>query len=208
IKPNQFKVSIAADTPVGTHDVRAVGAYGISGARLFAVSRGLTEIREVEPNDTPDKAQAVPMNAAINGSSDGNGDDFFRFPAKKGERVTIDCQAFRLDSTLRASMVLSTADGKQLLQSKPYYGRTDPFLDFLVPADGDYLLRLHDMTFAGGLPYRLIISTRPHIESVFPAAVRPGETVELTVLGRNLPGGQPTTASIVPGTPLESLKLS
>src|SRR5690242_2569682 len=79
VKPNQFRVTIAADVPAGTYEVRAVGKYGISGGRLFAVSRGLTEVAEVEPNDTPDKAQRVPLNCAINGNSDGNGDDFFRF---------------------------------------------------------------------------------------------------------------------------------
>lgn len=209
VKPNQFKVTIAADTPVGSHDVRAVGAFGISGARLFAVSRGLAEVREVEPNDTPDKAQAVPMNAVINGTSDGNGDDYFRFPAKKGERVTIDCYAFRLDSTLRASMVLSTSDGKApevtLAQSKPYYTRTDPLIDFIAPADGDYLLRLHDAIFSGGLPYRLVISNRPHIENVFPMAIQPGETVDLTVRGRNLPAGKPAAESAIQGLPLEQI---
>src|SRR5262249_53545482 len=91
VKPNLFRVTIAPEVPIGTHDVRAIGKYGISGSRLFAVSQGLAEVREVEPNDTPDKAQPVPMNCAVNGTSDNNGDDFFRFPAKKGERVTIDC---------------------------------------------------------------------------------------------------------------------
>src|SRR5262249_3293663 len=158
VKPNQFRVTIAPDVPVGTHDVRAIGKYGISGSRLFAVSQGLTEVREVEPNDTPDKAQLVPMNCAVNGNSDNNGDDFYRLKAKKGERMTIDCQALRLDSTLRATLVLSTAEGKELAQGKPYYLRTDPLMDFVAPADGDYLLRLHDMTFLGGLPYRLVIS--------------------------------------------------
>lgn len=205
IKPNQFRVTIAADTPIGTHEVRAVGTYGISGSRLIAVSRGLTEVREAEPNNTPDKAQAVPMNAAVSGTSDGNGDDFFRFPARKGERVTIDCQAFRLDSTLRATLELSAADGKGLSQSKPYYDRTDPLLDFTAPADGDYVLRIHDATFSGGLPYRLVISTRPQIENVFPAAVVPGEPAELTVLGRNLPGGKTTSEWEVQGSALEQL---
>jgi hypothetical protein len=208
VKPNQFRLRIAAGVPPGTYEVRAVGKYGISAARLFAVSRGLTEVREVEPNDSPDKAQAVPMNCAINGTSDGNGDDFFRFAAKKGERVTIDCQAVRLDSTLRASMTLSTADGKQLLQSKPYFIRSDPFLDFIAPADGAYIVRLYDSTFSGGLPYRLVISNRPHVENGFPCAVTPGETVKLTLLGRNLPGGQPTNQHIEPGTPLESFQVS
>lgn len=205
VKPNQFRVAIASDTPAGSYEVRAVGKYGISGTRLFAVSHGLSEVREVEPNDTSEQAQAVPLNAAVNGQSDNNGDDYFRFPAKKGDRVAIDCQALRLDSTLRATLVLSTVDGKELAQSKPYHHRTDPFLDFLAPADCDYLLRLHDMTFSGGQPYRLILSTRPQIEHVFPPAVVPGETVELTVYGRNLPGSKPAPEVAVLDLPLEKL---
>jgi hypothetical protein len=205
VKPNQFRVTIAADVSAGTYEVRAVGKYGISGSRLIAVSHGLTEVAEVEPNDVPDKAQRVPMNCAVNGNCDGNGDDFFRFPAKKGERVIIDCQAFRLDSTLRATLVLSNTDGRELAQSRPYYDRTDPLLDFVAPADGDYLVRLHDMTYAGGLPYRLVISNRPQAENVFPAAVLPGESTELTVLGRNLPGGKSAPGQIVLDEPLEQL---
>src|SRR5262245_32331569 len=158
LKDKQFRVTIAPDVPPGTCEVRAIGKYGISAVQLFEVSRGLTEVAEKEPNDSPDKAQPVPMNVAINGKSD----DFFRFPAKKGERVVIDCRAFRLNTTLRAILTLSAADGKPLLASRPYFNRTDPLLDFVAPADGDYILRLHDMTFVGGLPYRLIISNHPH----------------------------------------------
>jgi hypothetical protein len=207
VKEKKFKIKIAADVPAGTYDVRVVGTYGISGARLFSVSHGLTDVLEKEPNDTPDKPQDVPMNCAINGNSDSNGDDFYRFPAKKGERVTIDCWALRLDSTLRATMTVSTADGKELAQSKPYYLRADPFLEFIAPADGNYLLGIHDAIFSGGLPYRIIISNRPHIENVTPAAVRPGETAELTVFGRNLPGGKPSEL-VLNGIPLEKATVS
>ncbi|HEV3448138.1 MAG TPA: PPC domain-containing protein [Gemmataceae bacterium] len=205
IKPNQFLVTIAPETRRGSHDVRAVGKYGISGARLFCVSRGLTEVKEQEPNDTPEQAQLVPVNCAINGNSDNNGDDFYRFRLQKGERVTIDCQAFRLDSTLRGSMVLSAADGKELAHSKPYYDRTDPFLDFVAPFGGEFVLRLHDATFAGGLPYRLVISNQPQIENAFPTAVTPGEKTELTLLGRNLPGGKPAPEWVVQGQRLDRL---
>jgi hypothetical protein len=205
IKPNQFLVTIAPQTRLGSHDVRAVGKYGISGARLFCVSRGLTEVMEQEPNDTPEQAQVVPVNCAINGNSDDNGDDFYRFRLRKGERVTIDCRAFRLDSTLRGSMILATPDGKELAQSKPYYDRTDPFLDFVAPAGGDFILRLHDARFAGGLPYRLVISNRPQIENAFPPAVAPGVKTELTLLGRNLPGGKPAPEWVVQGQPLDRL---
>jgi hypothetical protein len=205
VKPNRFRLTVAPDVPSGTHEVRAVGRYGISGAQLFEVGRGLTEVPEKEPNDSPDKAQSVPLNAVINGHSDADGDDFFRFAAKRGERVVLDCRAFRLNSQLRAILSLSAADGKELLHSRPYYNLTDPLLDFTAPADGDYVVRLHDMTFRGGLPYRLVITTHPQVESAFPAAVAPDATAELLLLGRNLPGGKPAPQWVVQGQALEQL---
>lgn len=208
VKGNQFRIRIAADVPAATYELRAVGKYGISNARLFAVERGLTEVLEKEPNDSPEKAQAVPLNAAINGACDGNGDDYFRFPLHAGQRVVIDCQAYRLDSSLRAVLILSSTDGKELAHSRPYYERTDPLLDFVAPTTGDYLLRLHDATYSGGLPYRLLLSNRPDIESVFPPVVVPGEKTELTVYGRNLPGGKPSPAWTLLDLPLEEVKVS
>src|SRR5262245_49693549 len=109
LKDRQFKLTIAADVPPGTYEVRAVGRFGISGARLFAVQGGLTEVAEKEPNDDAASAQVVPMNCAINAMSDNNGDDFYRFTAKKGQRVTIDCQAYRLDSQMTPMLSLATA---------------------------------------------------------------------------------------------------
>ena len=207
VKENQFRLQVAADVPAGAYDVRAVGKYGISAGRLFAVSRGLTEVIELEPNDTPGQAQAVPFNVAINGSSDSNGDDYFRFPARKGGRVTIDAQAFRLDSTLRSSLTLLAPGGEELARSRPYYNRTDPLLDIVIPADGDYIIRIHDATFAGGLPYRLVVSDRPQVENAFPCAVVPGEATELTVYGRNLPGGKRADGMEINGLPLDWITL-
>jgi hypothetical protein len=208
IKPNQFKVAIAADVPTGTYEVRAIGTFGISAARLFAVGHDLTDVNEIEPNDSPDKAQAVPMNGAVSGRSDSNGDDFFRFTAKKDQRVVIDCQAFRLDSLLRGQLTLSTGEGKDLLQSKPYYHRADPLLDFVASADGDYVLRLHDATFSGGLAYRLVISDHPHIENAFPSALLPGEPTQVTLIGRNLPGGKPAAGATLLDRPLDELSVT
>jgi hypothetical protein len=208
LEGNEFRITIPADAVPGTVEVRTIGKYGISGSRLFAVSKGLTEVLEKEPNDTAATAQKVPLECAINGRSDNDGDDFFRFTARKGQRIVLDCQALRLDSTLRAALVLSDAAGKELARSTPYYQRTDPLLDFIAPADGDYLVQLHDATYAGGQPYRLIISTAPHIENVFPLAIQPGETRTLTVLGRNLPGSKPFPGGKVLDQDLEQLALT
>ncbi len=147
------------------------------------------------------------MNCAINANSDNNGDDFYRFAAKKGERITVDCFAYRLDSQMTPILLLSSAAGVDLMQSKPYHHRTDPFLDFLAPADGDYLVRVNDMTFRGGMPYRLVISNLPHVEQVYPMAVQPGAKAAVTLLGRNLPGGKPS-AWKTHDAPLEQLPFS
>ena len=208
VKANQFRLTLPADSPPGTVEVRVVGKFGVSASRLFAIQNGLIEVAEKEPNDTQATAQKVPLDCAINGTSDNEGEDHFRFAAKKGQRVVIDCQAIRLDSTLRAALAVSDAEGKVLARSKPYYLRTDPLLDILIPADGEYTVELHDATYGGGLPYRLIISTTPHVENVFPRAVAPGSTAPLTVLGRNLPQGKPSRGLTVLDRDLDALTLS
>jgi hypothetical protein len=191
VKENQFRVAIGADTPAGTYDLRAVGKYGISGSRLFAVSRGLQEVRQADGNDDPGKSQAVPVNVAVNGLSRANAAEYYRFHAAKGKRLTIDCRAFRLDSTMRACLSVSAADGRELAVGRPYFGPADPMVDFTAQADGDYVVKLHDIAYNGDLPYRLFLSDRPRLDAIFPPAVRAGTVCDLTLLGCNLPGGRP-----------------
>lgn len=206
VKPGKFKISIASDVPEGTYDVRLVGRFGVSNPRLFAVSRDLVDVAEIEPNNTAAQAQLIAVDSAVHGLSDGNNQDLFRFAAKQGERITLDCQAQKLDSALDANLILMTAEGRILATSADYHGR-DPFLDFLVPGDGEYLVLVHDLSYRGGFPYRLIVTRRPHVETVFPRAVQAGKPAELTALGRNLKSGQaPVATSAEP--PLEEFRFS
>src|SRR5206468_1642969 len=80
-----FKVPVAADVPAGTYDCRLVGRFGVSNPRLFQVSHGLSDVEEKEPNNEATQAQAVAINSAVNGMSDQNGEDWFRFEAKLGQ---------------------------------------------------------------------------------------------------------------------------
>jgi len=192
VKEKTFKVTVANDVPVGTYDVRAVGRFGVTNPRLFAVSRNLTDVPEVEPNNSIDKAQPIAVNSAVNGQSDGNNQDLFKVTLAAGQRIIIDCQSARLDTELDGTLVLFSADGRQLASNGDYIGR-DPQLDFIAPSAGDYVIELRDLTYRGGYPYRLIVTDKPWIENVFPRAIQAGQTVDLTVLGRNLgPGSQPS----------------
>ena len=166
------------------------------------VSHGLTDIEEKEPNNDGATAQQLNVNSALNGQSDGNDQDLFRLFLKKDDRIILDCQSARLDVQLDATLLLLSADGKQRASSSDYYGR-DPFIDFLAPADGEYLVVLHDLSYRGGLPYRLVVSNRPHVENVFPRAIQAGQSAEVTVYGRNLDPHRRLAASLAASWPYD-----
>ena len=192
-KERWFRIAVAADVPPGTYDVRLIGRWGVSNPRLFSVDHGLTDVTDTEPNNDPSQAQAVAVNSAVAGMSDGNNEDVFRFAARAGQRIVMDCQAGKLDSQMDATMTLATADGKLLASSSDHNGR-DPLIDFVAPADGDYLVRVYDLSYRGGFPYRLLITDMPHVDDVFPRAVQAGQTVDLVAIGRNLGDGSVASA--------------
>ena len=184
-KDRKFTVTVSADVPAGTYDARVVSQHGVSSPRLFAVSRGLTELMEVEPNDEYATAQELPLNAVVNGSSDGNKEDRFRLRLSAGQRIMIVCEAQKLDSPLDATLTLLDNNGKQLAVSSDVAGR-DPRIAFRAPAAGDYQILIADLTYRGGLPYRLRVTDRPWVENLFPRAVQAGVPTSLTLLGLNL----------------------
>lgn len=200
-KERVFKITIGSDVQQGTYDVRLSGRWGVSNPRLFAVSHGLTNIAEIEPNNNLTQVQKVEVNSAIGGMSDGNGQDLFRFTGKANQRIVLDCQAGVLDSKLDATMALFSG-GKLLASSSDYRGR-DPFIDFLIPRDGEYEVLVHDLSYRGGLPYRLLITDHPHVENVFPRVVQIGKPAELTAFGRNFPASNPPSEWLLHDLPLQ-----
>ena len=207
--PFRFKVTAAANVPVGDYDVRSIGKFGISNPRTFCVSAD-AESNELEPNDAKDKANRVPLNGIVNGRiSPAEDIDWFSFAAKKGQRVIIECRAWRIDSKLDGMLTLYNSEGKELIACQDENIRDqkrDPFIDFDVPADGDYLLRFTDFMYNGGSDnfYRLSISTHPYLDFISPTGAKPGTTAAITFYGRNLPGGEKTDV-IVNGRPLEKV---
>jgi hypothetical protein len=204
--PGQFTITVAADAKPGICEVRAIGKYGVSNPRSFVVGTQ-NEIVETEPNDTPDKAMEVPLGTVVNGQSGGPTDqDFYKFTATRGQRVIVDCWAYRIDSRMDATLVLYDAAGKELDRNRDT-NRRDPLLDFTVPADGTYYVEVHDFLYAGSNEYfyRLSIGTTAYLDYIFPPAGLPGSNDQYTLYGRNLPGGQPTKIVSADGKPLESL---
>jgi hypothetical protein len=206
-----FRVSIARDVPPGVYEVRALTRCGLSNPRAFAVG-SMPEITETEPNNSPKQANQVAIGTTINGTCEGPGLDYFRFAAKKGHRVIIDCWAFRLDSRLDGTLVLYDSTGREL-ERNHNTNRRDPMIDFTVPADGEYLVSLHDHMYGyyatpGECFYRLTISTAPYLDFLFPPAGLTGSKGEYTLYGRNLPGGKPARGVELGGKQLDRLTVT
>jgi len=199
----QFQVTIAADVPPGVYDVRAVGTFGMSNPRSFVVGEW-NEVREQPGDNSQDKAMAVELNSTINGTADGSNSDWYKFAAKAGQRILIDCWAERIDSRMDGTLALYDAAGRQLLRSQDDE-RRDPFLDLAAAADGEYFLKVYDFVYGGGPEYfyRISIGTAPHIDYIVPPAGLPGTKGIYTIYGRNLPGGAAADGLTIDGRPLE-----
>lgn len=202
--PNKFKIAIAAGTPPGIYDGRVSGKFGLSNPHAFAVSDGLEEVLQKVPNHTPEQAQRVPFGCAVNGRFRGSQDDFYVIGLKKGQRVIAEVQAERLDSELDATLAVGTTDGREVASNTDYFHR-DPLVDFNAKEDGDYLFRVWDFHYRGGGPYRLLIGARPIIDAVIPGTLAPGQTQDVTLIGRNLPGGKPLSEAAADGKQREKL---
>jgi hypothetical protein len=207
--PARFKVTVGPEVPVGLHDIRSIGKLGISNPRAFVVSDSV-EVNEAEPNDAREKASRIPLNGVLNGRMNPAEDiDWFVFAAQKGQRVLIECQAWRIDSRLDGMLTLYSADGKELASSQDENIRDqkrDPLIDFEVLTDGDYYLKFTDFMYNGGSEnfYRLSVGPRPYLDFISPTGAKPGTTANITLYGRNLHGGEKTDVK-VNGRPLEKI---
>ncbi len=207
--PNQFDVVIAQNTPLGAHDVRVIGKYGISNPRVFMVG-DLPEVAEKEPNNDLPQAQLIEIGCTIQGSINPNVDvDYFQFDAKKGQSIQFLCQGSSLDSLFEPELRLLNAAGKMLAIQRAVENG-DLALDFTYPEDGRYFLRLCQFGHVFGSPnhyYRLTIRSGPWIEAAYPPVIQRGAVGNITLWGRRLPGGQPDAELAAVQPPLERVSL-
>ena len=187
LEASHFRLTIPAETPPGLYDLRALGDNGVSAPRTFGIGNRAEEL-EAEPNETVSTAMPVPLDVVINGRIDKAGDsDHFRFDAKRGQRVVIECWAERIDSRLRAVLEVIDASGRRLAVNRGYYG-IDPLVDFHVPADGSYVVKVQDLisTESAEHYYRLDIDTGPRVAFCVPSVIPRGKAARVTLYGWSL----------------------
>lgn len=176
---NLPKARLTGKLPNESTEVRHVSvmknAYR-SNQMPFAIGE-MQEVFEVEPNDVPDEAQGVARPLIVNGRIQQKGDrDLFKFKGVKGESVSIEVIARRLNSPLDSVITLTGPGLKGPVRNDDYSNKdkthlylgaglvthhADSFLFHELPATGTYFLEIGDAQFKGGheYGYRLRIST-------------------------------------------------
>ncbi|AMV39379.1 peptidase [Planctomyces sp. SH-PL62] len=188
VDDNSFKatVQIAADSPLGFHDLRVRTATGVSELRGFSVG-AMKEAVEVEPNNDFEAPQAIPMNVVVNGVAENEDVDYFVVEAKKGERISAEVEGMRLGITLFDPYVailnakrfeLASSDDAALLWQ-------DGFTSILAPEDGKYIIQVRESAYAGNgsCLYRLHVGGFPRSTGVLPAGGKPGQTLAVRWIG-------------------------
>ncbi|MGV3486553.1 MAG: serine protease [Planctomycetaceae bacterium] len=141
---DQYIVTIASDCPPGIYEARVMTRLGISSSRVFSVG-SLPEVVQTSPNTSLATAMPLNVNCICNAVMTTKAVDHYRFDAKKGQRYSAHCAAREIDSKLDAVLIIADAAGRDLIVE-----RRGGTLDFTAPADGTYVIKVHELTFKGG----------------------------------------------------------
>lgn len=202
-KSTLVQVWVASDAPLGTREARLAGPNGVSNPLIINIS-DVPELKETTPNQKPTEAPLITLPSAVSGIIGASTEtDHFRFAARAGQKLIFDVQANRMGSPLDPTLILLDPAGKELARSEDVHG-LDPFLEFTVPADGEYVAKLHDLRFQGGgdYRYRLLAGELPYLEFLFPFGGRRGSTVPIQLSGRHLEGTETLNLQIAAEAPL------
>jgi hypothetical protein len=200
------QVTIAPNAALGMREVRLVTPKGVSNAQPFVVG-DLPEVGEIEPNSEPSAANWINLPTTVSGVIDSVDDqDFFRFNAKAEQRLICDVTASRMGSLLDSFLALFGPDGVEIASNDIANG-LDSLIDYTIPMEGEYTLRIRDLRYKGGeeFVYRLSVGELPYLDSIFPLGGRRGTENTIAVSGRNLADVALMQVSIAPNAP-NSLK--
>jgi hypothetical protein len=152
--PNRYLIAIAADCPVGVYESRLMTRLGLSSSRVFSVGP-LPEVTRQSPNNTLETAMPLEVNSICNAIQAPRSVDHYAFNAVKGQRIVVDVATRTIDSKLDVVLVVADARGRDL-----FVDRRGGLLDFTVPEDGRYIIKVHDLTFKGGETHFYRLSLR------------------------------------------------
>jgi hypothetical protein len=147
-------------------------------------------------SDVDDDEVCLRLPCTVNGQIASGTVDRYRFSAKRGQRLVISVLAralvpYMADAVpgwFQPVLVLCNAQGKEVAYNDDYRFKPDPVLLCEIPADGEYILAIHDAIFRGreDFVYRLSIGELPFITGLFPLGGQAGVPAAVDLKGVNL----------------------
>jgi len=180
------KIHIAADAPMGEHQLRLRAKTGFTFLRTFWVGQFPT-LTEAEPNNDFEAPQKITPNMTVAGVFDNEDVDYYAIDAKKGERLTVEIEGMRLGNAFFDPFVailnkdrfeLVTSDDTALLLQ-------DSVASIIVPEDGTYIIQARESSYVGNgnCHYRMHVGHFPRPTIAFPAGGQTGQDIEIKLLG-------------------------
>jgi hypothetical protein len=177
---------IAPDCRVGLHALRVRTATGVSGLQLFSVGK-LAEVKEAEPNNTPDQAQVLAMDSVVNGVIPSEDVDYYAVELVEGQRIAVEVEAIRLGRSLfDVKLRLFGPGGHELIaEDDTALMRQDAAFIHVAKEAGRHLIAVSESAYGGNgaFDYRLHVGNFPRPLSVTPMGGQPGETLTVRWLG-------------------------
>jgi hypothetical protein len=149
-----FEVVVDRAVGAGLGAVRFIGTNGISNPQLLLLDP-MSAITGSGTNRTPGSAQILSWPGAVDSVCEEVRSDYYRFTAKKGQRLSLEVVAQRLASAMDPYLRVLDLDHRELAATDDTPGLgADARLDFKCPRTGDYLVEVRDTRYGGGARYR------------------------------------------------------
>ncbi len=177
-----IRFDLDSGIPTGVGAFQIASAKGLSAIQLIMVD-DLSSIGEARSNSTAAATQRITPPIAVDGACNELALDFYRFAARKGQKLSIETVAQRLGSSADTVLRVLDIKGRELAFCDDGGVWRDSRFEFKAPASGDYILELRDMNYAGGdgYAYRLRVGDFPLSlpqDLTGPLESEPNDTIE------------------------------
>jgi hypothetical protein len=182
----EIALTLAAETRPGIYALRIATPRGISNP----VAVGIDALPQ---QPFAEKIESLP--AAISGAVSGGQLLETQFAGIKGQRIVVEVESARLGAKLRPVIRLDDPRGVQLAWSQPQRAiGGDARIETVLPADGQYTLRLHDLLYRGASPgfFRLKVGDLHYADIAFPLGVERGKETDVALVSTSLPADTKT----------------
>ena len=157
-------VDVPSDPAISVIWVAPKSAAGLPGWPVPVIVSDHDEAVEQEPNNNVKEANRIAIPGGITGRFQKSDDvDFYLFSAKKGQKLAIEAQTLEYYSPTLVYMILrNPKTGAEIAKSNPAVAPpADQKIDFVAPDDGDFVLEVQHLHFAGGPSESYRITIRP-----------------------------------------------